>query len=44
VLKFWRKKIKGFWVTVQDKWKGYEKLAFFDQYIAVFRKQYKIRP
>jgi len=23
---------------------GYEKLAFFDQYLALFRKQYEIRP
>jgi len=26
------------------KYKGYEKLAFFNQYHALFRKRYKIRP
>ena len=29
---------------VQVKYIGYEKLAFFDQYVALFRKRYKIRP
>jgi len=31
-------------VIVQVKWKGFEKLAFFNQYLAIFRKRYKIRP
>jgi len=26
-------------MVVQVKWKGYEKLAFFDQYLALFRKR-----
>jgi len=28
---------------MQAKYKGYEKLAFFGQYLALFRKQYKIQ-
>ena len=35
-VKILEKKFKGFWVALQDKWKGYEKLAFFDQYLALF--------
>jgi len=31
-------------VIVPVKWKGYEKLTFFDQCLALFRKRYKIRP
>ena len=30
--------------TLQVKYKGYENMAFFDQYIALYRKRYKIRP
>jgi len=26
-------------VTVQVKWKGYEKLTFFEQYLALFWKR-----
>jgi len=30
-------------VIVQVKWKGDDNLAFLDQYLALVRKQYKIR-
>ena len=31
-------------VKLQVKWKGYGKLAFFDQYLALFRKRYNGKP
>jgi len=35
VLQFWKfEEVFDFLVIVQVKWKGYEKLAFVDQYIA----------
>jgi len=45
VFKFWAKIRRVLYIgTVQVKYKRYEKLAFFDQYLALFRKRYKIRP
>ena len=41
VLKFWAKNAKRFWGIVQV---GMKKNGVFDQYLAVIRKRYKIRP
>ena len=41
VLKFRAKIRKGFWGSCKLNKSGYEKLAFLDQYIALFRKRYK---
>jgi len=38
------KNLNEFLGIVQVKYKGYEKLAFLDQNLALFRKRYKIRP
>jgi len=44
VLKFWTESRKGTRGSCKLNTRGYEKLAFFDQYIALFPKQYKIWP
>jgi len=44
VSKFWAKSRRGCRGSCKLNTRGYEKLAFFDQYIALFRKRYKIRP
>jgi len=43
-IKILGKNSNGFFEIVQVKYKGYEKLEFFDQYLALFRTLYKIRP
>jgi len=44
VLKFWEKIRRGSRLSCQLNGRGYEQMAFIDQYVAVFRKRYKIRP
>jgi len=44
VLKFWKQIRRGSRGSYKLNTRGYEKLAFFDQYLALIRKRYKIRP
>ena len=44
VLKFWEKIRRSSKGSCKLNTTGYVKLAFFDQYLALFRKRYKIQP